>query len=95
VRTHHRKDEAVRKKPAMSHQPPSFSGGMEAVLRKRRLQRQPEQLADELTGSQFTEASMLRPMISKAMKPNSRDSHAGPAQVDGADLRVADPAHAQ
>jgi hypothetical protein len=46
---------------------------------------------NELDGSQFTEASMLRPMISKAMKPkNSEDRVPRPAQIDGADLRIAD-----
>ena len=67
--------EAVRKAPAMSHQPPWFSGGI----------RRPQEGAGgsspsqgnsrmNCTGSQFTEASMLRPMISKAMKPQTMDN---------------------
>ena len=28
MRTHHNNNEAVRKKPAINHQPPSLSGGM-------------------------------------------------------------------
>ena len=49
IRTHQSSTEQVRKKPAMRHQPPSLSGGIEqAVLRRRRLEREPRQLADEL-----------------------------------------------
>ena len=49
MRTHQSRIDVVRKKPAISHQPPSFSGGMrEAVGRRRRLERQPGQLPHEL-----------------------------------------------
>ena len=42
----------MRKKPAISHQPPSFKRweNCEAVFRIRRFEREPEQPADELDG---------------------------------------------
>ena len=41
-------------------------------------------------GLQFTEASMFRPMISKATKPQSSESEAERAEIDRPDLRIAD-----
>jgi hypothetical protein len=66
----------VRKKPAISHQPPSFSGGKmrspcsgnggsSASQNSRRT---------NWIGFQLTEASMLRPMISIAANPQARDA---------------------
>ena len=69
----------VRKKPAISHQPPSLSGG-----KLRPLEGAGGSSASQgswrmnSTGSQFTEAHMLSPMISIAMKPQS--SEARPVQ---------------
>ena len=75
IRVHHRKIAAVRKKPAISHQPPSFRGGSDrpyfgaggsserngSILMKR-------------SRFQSTCASMFRPMISIAMKPQTREA---------------------
>ena len=41
-------------------------------------------------GLQCTEASILRPMISKAKKPKMQRQHAEIAEIDRTDLRVAD-----
>ena len=74
IRPHQSRIAAVRKKPAASHQPPSFSGGSRrpylgsggskdrngSILMKRR-------------GFQSTCASMFRPMISMAMKPQTSE----------------------
>jgi hypothetical protein len=74
VRASHRKIEAVRKKPAISHQPPSFSGGMLSPYFGAGGSRANQgSWRMNSMALQFTEASMFRPMISKAMKPNSRD----------------------
>ena len=49
MRAHHSRIDTVRKPPAISHQPPWFSGGSDRpYCGRRRLQRQPEQLAHEL-----------------------------------------------
>jgi hypothetical protein len=65
----------VRQKPASRYHPPCRSGGMRspycgaggssASHGRRRT---------NSTGSQFTAAHMLRPMISNAMKPKNSDS---------------------
>ena len=72
IRYHHRSMEAVRKNPAISHQPPSASGGM------LRPYSTPGGSSDSqkswrtnCTGSQFTEAHMLSPMISIAITPHT------------------------
>ncbi len=75
MRNHHKSTELVRKKPAMSHQPPSCkrgkcrpfdgAGGSSASQGSSRM---------NWTMFQFTDASMLRPMISNAMKPQISDS---------------------
>ncbi len=75
VRTHHRIIDEVRKNPAISHQPPWFregmfkpslgAGGSSASHGKSRRNRM---------GLQCTEAHMLSPMISMAMKPNSMET---------------------
>jgi hypothetical protein len=75
IRTHQRITEAVRKKPAISHQPPSCNGGKisspylagggssdknGSILMKRRK-------------FQSSAAHMFRPMISKAVMPQAMD----------------------
>ena len=75
IRHHHRKIAAVRKNPAISHQPPRSRGGRDRpysadggsrerkgnILMKRRT-------------FQSTCASMFRPIISMATKPQTRDA---------------------
>ena len=72
--------DVVRKKPAISHQPPSFSGGM--ILRPYPggggSSASQGSWRMNWTGSQFTDAHMLSPMISMAMNPHS--SEASPVQ---------------
>ena len=76
MRPHQSSTEVVMKKPAISHQPPSLSGGK----RCRPLPGGGGSSASQGSwriswiGFQLTEASMLRPMISKATKPQIRDA---------------------
>ncbi len=71
MRAHHSRIEEVRKNPAISHQPPSYSGGM--MLRPTDggggSSASHGSWRTNWIGSQFTEAHMLSPMISMAMKP--------------------------
>ena len=67
--------EVVRKNPAISHQPPSFNGGK--IVRPHLASggssdSQNKRLTNSI-GFQFTDASMLRPMISIAMMPDTID----------------------
>jgi len=74
MRSHQSSIDAVRKKPAISHQPPSFSGGIDnpysgaggssASHGNCRM---------NWIGSQPTDAHMFKPMISKAMTPKTID----------------------
>ena len=86
----------VRKNPAISHQPPSFSGGMIAGHSAGGGGSSASQgsCRTNWTGSQFTEAHMLSPMISIAMKPQISEATPSEAQIDRADLRVTELARA-
>jgi hypothetical protein len=69
--------ESVQEKPAI-HPPAALAQRRErSRTRRRRLQRSQERRMN-CTGSQFTEASMFRPMISKAMKPKTATDPASP-----------------
>ena len=60
----------VRKKPAINHQPPCCKGGKaQAVAGAGGSSASQNSWRMNCTGSQFTEAHMFSPMISKAMKP--------------------------
>ena len=75
MRSHHSNTELVRKKPAMSHQPPSCSGGKCSPLAGDGGSRASQgSWRMNCIGFQCTEANMLSPMISKAMKPQISDS---------------------
>jgi hypothetical protein len=91
MRTHHSRIDVVRKKPAISHQPPSFSGGrLRPYSGGGGSSASQNSCRTNSTGSQLTEAHMLSPMISMAMKPQISEARPKPAQVDRADLRIAD-----
>src|SRR3569832_763895 len=66
IRTHHRRMDVVRKKPAISHQPPSFKGGKMVRPHLASGGSRDSQNSRRMNsiGFQFTDASMLRPMIS-------------------------------
>jgi hypothetical protein len=75
MRAHQSMMDIVRKKPAISHQPPSFSGGMlRPYLAGGGSSDSQKSWRTNWIGSQFTEANMLSPMISKAMTPQTSDS---------------------
>ena len=82
----------VRKKPAISHQPPSLSGGMicRPYCGGGGSSASQGSCRTNCTGSQFTEAHMLRPMISIAMKPQISEATPSQAEMDRPDLGVAD-----
>ena len=91
IRTHHSRIEAVRKKPASSHQPPSCNGGkiLRPCLAEGGLRARNGSILMNRMGFQSTEASMFRPMISKAMKPHRDRRHGQDAHVGRAELRLA------
>ena len=75
MRTHHRMIDSVRKKPAISHHPPSASGGIFSPLAgDGGSSASHGNWRTNSTGFQFTEANMFSPMISKAMKPKTSDA---------------------
>ncbi len=94
IRTHHSRIAAVRKNPAISHQPPSFSGGKmdrPCLAEGGSSDRNGSSLMNRIT-FQSTCASMFRPMISNATKPHTMDRIADGADVGRAHLRLAQPA---
>jgi hypothetical protein len=67
--------EAVRKKPAINHHPPCASGGKRSPYSGAGGSSASQNSCRmNCNGFQFTEASMFRPMISKAMMKNRMDS---------------------
>jgi len=76
MRTHHSRIDAVRKKPAISHQPPSCSGGRRSpYFAAGGSSASHGNCRTNWIGSHPTEAHMFRPMISMAMKPQSSDAN--------------------
>src|SRR3954462_6619605 len=75
IRTHHSRIEAVRKKAAIPHQPPSFSGGMLRPYAGAGGSR-PSQKSwrTNCAGLQSTAARKLKPMISIAMNAQMIDA---------------------
>ena len=64
----------MRKKPASNHQPPSCSGGIRKPYSGGGGSSASQgSMRTNSIGSQLTEAHMLRPMISIAMKPQISD----------------------
>ncbi len=64
--------EVVRKNPAISHQPPSFRGGIESpYLGGGGSSASQKSWRTNCTGSQLTEAHILSPMISIATIPET------------------------
>ena len=81
----------VRKKPAISHQPPSFSGGKcRAVFRRRRLEREPGQLADELDRIPVHRGPHVEADDLDGDEAEDERGDAEVAEIDRPDLRVAD-----
>ena len=75
MRTHQSSTDIVMKKPAMRHQPPSFKGGIERpYLAGGGSSASQGSWRTNCTGSQLTEASMLSPTVSNAMKKQSSDA---------------------
>ncbi len=67
--------ESVRKKPAISHQPPCASGGRRSPYSGAGGSRASQNSCrTNSSGFQLTEASMFSPTISKAMMKNRIDS---------------------
>jgi hypothetical protein len=67
--------DSVRKKPAISHQPPWASGGSRSPYSGAGGSRASQNnCRTNWRGFQFTEASMFSPMISKARMKNRMDS---------------------
>ena len=75
MRIHHRMIAVVRKKPAISHQPPSLSGGIfSPYFGAGGSSASQGSWRRNWIGLQFTDASMFSPMISRAMNPQSSDA---------------------
>ncbi len=75
MRTHHSSTDAVMKKPAMRHQPPSFSGGIDRpYFAGGGSSASHGNCRMNCTGSQLTDANMLRPTISNATKKHISDA---------------------
>ena len=93
MRIHHSRIDTVRKKPAISHQPPWFSGGSDSPYCGRGGSSDSQNSwRTNCTMSQLTEASMLKPMMLKADEAEDQRRDAQRAQVDRPDLGHADAA---
>ena len=75
MRTHHSRIDTVRKPPAISHQPPSFSGGSDSpYCGAGGSSDSQNSWRTNCTMSQLTWASMLKPMMLKASTPKMSDA---------------------
>ena len=79
MRAHHNSSEMVRKKPAISHQPPWFSGGkLRPYCGGGGSSASQNSWRTNWIGSQFTGADMFRPMILKERMPKISDARPRP-----------------
>ena len=75
MRSHHNSTELVRNRPASSHQPPFCRFGMcRPLAGDGGSSASQGSWRTNCTGFQWTEANMLSPMISNAMKPQISES---------------------